>query len=330
MAGTLATPAPSAADVTTFTTVGLPAASALRQWQDFTSEYLFPMEQRVLDGGRFEATATVAVVGSMRATALVMGPHLVERPSALIPDSRTPSLLLAFPTRGQSFFYSRGRTILAHPDCLFITQLNEPFASGFGEHAEALTLVLPASVLTGEAPTSTMTAPPVVELRSNFHAASLRRRLLDVIAGVGEPTTERELVDLVRGTVQHNVSDPHDYLALARAYIGANLTDPGLAAPRIAQAVGISERHLSRIFAESGLSVPQYVREQRLLKANRILAGAPEGATVSSLARACGFNSVRHFSRLFTERFGISAENLLRGLSLRRSLLAEDLAGPGR
>lgn len=52
-------------------------------------------------------------------------------------------------------------------------------------------------------------------------------------------------------------------LAAAYAYIAAHLSDQDLSASRTAAAVGYSERQLSRVFADSGQSVPQAVLAAR-------------------------------------------------------------------
>ncbi|MEU6699937.1 hypothetical protein [Pseudonocardia sp. NPDC046786] len=43
--------------------------------------------------------------------------------------------------------------------------------------------------------------------------------------------------------------------ALSQSYVERHLTDPGLSAPQVAAAAGISVRHLSRVFAAAGTRI---------------------------------------------------------------------------
>ena len=75
--------------------------------------------------------------------------------------------------------------------------------------------------------------------------------------------------------------------AAARCFIEEHLTDPGLGAVRVAAATGISERHLSRVFAAGGTRVPRHVLSRRLQLAYAMHA--------------------------FRERFGLRAGDVRRG-----------------
>lgn len=69
-------------------------------------------------------------------------------------------------------------------------------------------------------------------------------------------------------------------------YIRAHLADPGLSAPRIAAAYGISVRHLYTVPARSGISLGDWIRAHRLAECRRGLAG-PHGRlhTIASIGR---------------------------------------------
>jgi transcriptional regulator GlxA family with amidase domain len=99
------------------------------------------------------------------------------------------------------------------------------------------------------------------------------------------------------------------HLAAAKTYIEEWLTDPGLGAAEVARGIGISERHLSRVFATSGTSVPRYILGRRLDRAHGLLTGGPE-LGVAEVAYRCGFSSPARFSHAFKERFGLRATDL--------------------
>jgi AraC-like DNA-binding protein len=77
--------------------------------------------------------------------------------------------------------------------------------------------------------------------------------------------------------------------AAAYGYIEDHLADPALGAAQIAAAAGISERHLSRVLAAGGTTVPSLVRSRRLEVAYGMLANG--GPPVAEVAARCGFTS---------------------------------------
>jgi AraC-like DNA-binding protein len=135
---------------------------------------------------------------------------------------------------------------------------------------------------------------------------------------------ERAVLELVAVLAAGPDADrPAAYRAAARSFIEARLADPGLTAAQVAAATGISERHLSRIFAADGTSVPRYVLERRLQLACAMLAdsasgGSPparpagSGPVVARVAERCGFTSAAHFSHAFRQRFGQRAGDVRR------------------
>ena len=98
---------------------------------------------------------------------------------------------------------------------------------------------------------------------------------------------------------------------LARA--AARLIEDGVANDvdlvRVAERVGVTDRHLRRIFAEEfGVSPVQYAQTHRLLLAKRLLTDT--ALPVADIAFASGFSSVRRMNALFAERYRFSPTRL--------------------
>ena len=80
-------------------------------------------------------------------------------------------------------------------------------------------------------------------------------------------------------------------------------------APALARRLGVSDRHLRRVFgAEFGVSPVQYAQTQRLLLAKRLLTDT--SIPVTEVALASGFASVRRFNALFGERYRMAPSRL--------------------
>ncbi len=98
---------------------------------------------------------------------------------------------------------------------------------------------------------------------------------------------------------------------LARA--AARMIEDGVAndvdLARVAERVGVTDRHLRRIFAEQfGVSPVQYAQTHRLLLAKRLLTDTT--LPVADIAFASGFSSVRRMNALFAERYRFSPTRL--------------------
>jgi AraC family transcriptional regulator of adaptative response / DNA-3-methyladenine glycosylase II len=81
--------------------------------------------------------------------------------------------------------------------------------------------------------------------------------------------------------------------------------------PALAARLGVTDRHLRRIFqAAHGVAPREYLATQRLLLAKHLLTDTAE--PVSQVALASGFDSLRRFNAAFAERYRMSPSRLRR------------------
>ncbi|HMP84164.1 MAG TPA: AraC family transcriptional regulator [Verrucomicrobiota bacterium] len=91
-------------------------------------------------------------------------------------------------------------------------------------------------------------------------------------------------------------------VARAIAILQKNLVEPPTL-EEIGREVGCSPFHLSRTFsAETGMTMPQYLRQLRMEKAAQLLQSGKHNVTEAALE--VGYNSLSHFSQAFHETFG--------------------------
>jgi AraC family transcriptional regulator len=102
---------------------------------------------------------------------------------------------------------------------------------------------------------------------------------------------------------------PREKLVRAVEYIQDQL-DTDLTVSEIAQAVGLSPNHFTKLFKEStGQSPYQYVVEARVRKAKELLTTAK--FTISEAAHHVGFVDQSHLTRHFKRVFGLPPRRLL-------------------
>jgi AraC family transcriptional regulator, regulatory protein of adaptative response / DNA-3-methyladenine glycosylase II len=127
----------------------------------------------------------------------------------------------------------------------------------------------------------------------------------------------------------HAVVDAQRRIAQAAARLidDGRLEDARL--PAFARTLGVTDRHLRRVFHEEfGVAPVEYAQTQRLLLAKRLLTDT--SLPVVDVAMASGFASLRRFNHLFRERYRLAPRDLRRTAVARaggdRDTLAFDLA----
>ncbi|MFF5207523.1 GlxA family transcriptional regulator [Streptosporangium sp. NPDC000396] len=96
----------------------------------------------------------------------------------------------------------------------------------------------------------------------------------------------------------------HDLVRDLASYVGAHL-DADLSAAALARRAGISDRHLTRLFAEHlGQSPARFVRHARAEAAAHLLTST--SLPVAAVARRCGFGSAETLRQAFTGRYGVT------------------------
>jgi AraC-like DNA-binding protein len=148
----------------------------------------------------------------------------------------------------------------------------------------------------------------------------LSTELAHKLDAAGQRLTAQHLVDLV-GLLLGSDGEEKD-LATQRGYAAArvelmkrdivtNIKRPDLTIGSISQSHGLSPRQAQRLFAEAGTTFSEFVTEQRLLLARRLLAEPRHRRSkVSAIAHTAGFGDLSYFNRIFRKRFGVTPSDM--------------------
>jgi AraC-like DNA-binding protein len=302
-----------------FSTAGLPAARRIELWEGHNTAALIGLSCHTAVPGALEATEVNVQLGRIQLARVTGSPHVVERTAEVIRRSPADAVAVYVTLRGDAWFRHRDGTRDLRPGQVLICDADRPFARGFARGLEELAIKVPrAALLAGTGPTSLR--PPVVAAfaRGNDPYARVLARLVDRAARAERPVAADEgtVLDLVATLAAGRNADRTVALrAAARCFIEDHLADPGLGAARVAAATGISERHLSRVFAADGTTIPRHVLSRRLQLGYAMLSSP--GLTVADVAARCGFASATYFSHAFRERFGLRAGDVRREAARR-------------
>ena len=300
-----------------FSTVGLPEVRRIELWESHNAAALIGLRCHTAATDSLEATELNVQLGQVHLARVVGSSHVVQRTAGVIGCSPADAIAVYVTLRGDAWFEHEGGTRSLRPGHVLICDADLPFARGIARGLEELAVKVPRSAFSDATGLTSLRSPVIADFaRGNDPYARALARLVDRAARPEHavPADERTILELVAVLAVGRDTDMSiAYRAAARSFIEAHLPDPGLTASQVAAAIGISGRHLARVFAADGTSVPRHVLSRRLLLAHAMLADpAGAGRTVADVASRCGFTSATYFSHVFHEHFGQRAGEVRR------------------
>ena len=135
----------------------------------------------------------------------------------------------------------------------------------------------------------------------------------------GQHLMAQHLVDLVAllFTTRKGPGEPgraSAQLDLIRADALRDLGNPALALANLVRRHGLSERQAQRLFEQSENTFTEFVIEQRLLLARKLVTDPTQRhRKISDVAHMSGFSDLSYFNRAFRKRFGVSPTEMRAG-----------------
>lgn len=309
-----------------FSTDDVAAPARARRWAEFGSETLSEMTVSPLDGNsRFRATMRRRNLGDL-------GFVLVESSPALANSSATESgrwagdgsdhLMMTIADRGTSRLSQGNWSVDLQAGDIVLRDLARPWESCSDTGMGLILIKIPYSIVARHhADPDRLVGRRLLasDPRVSF-ASTVIRASRDALQLAPEADWHDHLSDVIAGVFRlicHDdfgtdvTADAGSSLKIRRAatsYIARNLGDPDLSVTKVAEAVGVTSRHLQRAFMESGQTPRQFILDQRLLEAARLLSrnGGVRPDRIIDIAFSLGFNDASHFTRAFAQKFGCS------------------------
>lgn len=294
-------------------------ASGVEAWERHNAEQLIELGCRLPQSGHFHGRELNLQLGSVSLARVLGTPHAVARDENIIAARPADSIAVYVGLRGDAVVEYAGRTRVVRPGQIMICDVDQPLVRGFGHGLEELAVKVPRLAFADLTGIQSMAAPLIVDVEADPYARALSRLVGRAVSPTMPVSPDEqsviELVSVLWTGVRAGV--PHAHRAAARAFIDDNCTDPSLSASDVASGAGISERHLSRVFADAGTSVPRQILARRLDLAHSLLTHSAAART-ADVALRCGFTSMAYFSQAFKRRFGITAGEVRRDFEAQR------------
>ncbi len=306
-----------------FSTDDFPAHERVAAWRETFGGTIAKLDMEPLDERPFSGRSLVHMLPGLTIGSIVSSPVRITRTRALIADGND-DIIVGVMLDGEAVVSQRGHDDVHVGRGDTVVCANETVGgSNHGTPVDFLAISIPRAVL----------VPNLVHPDSAVLSVVPRQvEAMRLLAGYARTLLAGAVPDEMRTMVATHV---HDLAALAlgatreaahlaggrglraarlraiKAYILANLTQRELTLDRVAAQQGISPRYVRALFESEETGFSDFVREQRLRRAHRMLASAQFlDRTVSSIALDCGFGDVPYFNNAFRRRFGMTPSDV--------------------
>lgn len=309
-----------------FSTEDLPEADRVAIFREIVGRQMLRQEMEPLSDHRFYIHGTARrFPGGPFLLRCTGSPQRARRTRHLLSDG-DDSLLFQW-TKTTRYAEHLGRELTLGPGDAVLFSCSEPRSITLPSHFEAITIKVPRNALgplLHDADSCFARTIP-----ANSGALRLLVRYLEILSEESSPATP-ELQELA-------AAHAYDLLAVAlgatrdaaetarrrgvcaarlqaiKTDIGAHLSDGDLSIAGLAAQHRMTPRSLQMLFEETGTTFTEFLRNQRLDRARRMLMSRRfDHQRVIDIAFACGFGDISYFNRTFRARYGATPSDIRR------------------
>jgi len=301
-----------------FSTEDLPERDRVPVFREVLGRQLLRVDIEPLRDVPFRVEARVATFPGLNVMSGITSGGRVTRSREFLADG-DDDLFFGIGIEGSTSTTQRGRDAVLRNGDAVVSSYGEPATTFYRDNARFVALKVPRALL---APLVTNIDDAIMRtIPADNTALKLLRGYLGLLSEHDASATP----ELVRLAVSH----VHDLLAVAigatrdaaaaaegrglyaarlraiKADILEQLERPGLTPGTLAGRHHISESYMRKLFASDGTSFSDFVLDQRLARAHRLLSDPRFfGRTIVSIAYQVGFGDLSYFNRCFRRRYG--------------------------
>ncbi|GAA1713314.1 helix-turn-helix domain-containing protein [Nonomuraea sp. AD125B] len=301
------------------TTEHLEPAERIGYWEDYNRKALVGLSCTSYSEQGLLARQTNIELGGLRLADITGNAHAIERSPQTVRSAPKDSVFATLLLKGEAVFLHENGCLSATAGELVVYDTRRPYLFGFSSSMRQILVDVPRELFARTCVGGGLPGPMLFgrgTAREGALVAALGSLLggLTALRGDHDPAgAERTVLDLLRQLAEERTGGrprPDSYrsqLIVAEDYIERHLHDPCLGAAQVAGVMGISVRHLARIFEPTGRTPARHITERRLARAHQELTGpGARETTIADVAHRWGFSSQAHFARLFRSRFGLT------------------------
>jgi AraC-like DNA-binding protein len=315
---------PPAGSFIRFSTDGMSDREAIVYWRDFVGAVVVRADFKPVAREGFHQSNTLVVLPGLKiAFGTSTGLEGLRTP-ALAADGND-DLMFTINLSGGSLVGQRDRELKLGTGQAAMLSFADACSHVFPQPAEYLNFSIPRIALRDH-----LRDPEDAMMRTLYANNGALRLLTDYVSLVSgkhaplEADLHRPLADHVIDLVALAVGATRDGAVLAqgrgvraarlsaiKADAVAHMREESLSVHDVAKRHGVTPRYLQLLFETTGQTFSEFLLEQRLLRARRMLADrAYADWTISAIAFEVGFGNLSWFNRTFRRRYGISPSDI--------------------
>ncbi|GAA4241555.1 helix-turn-helix domain-containing protein [Actinomadura meridiana] len=279
-------------------------------WEDYNRRALVGLSCSSYSERGLLATQANFQLGDVRLAEISGNAHAVERTPQVARSTPKDSVFATLLVKGEAVFLHENGCLAATAGDLVVYDTRRPYLFGFSSSMRQFLVDIPRDMFVEECVPGGVPGPMLFG-RGTAREGELVVALRSVLENPGPDVARGAVLDLIGMLATERSGGraaPASYqtqLIVAEDYIERHLHDPCLTPGQVAGVMGVSVRHLGRIFESAGSTPARHILERRLQHAHDDLT-APGAAdtTIADIAYRRGFSSQAHFARHFRARFG--------------------------
>lgn len=303
--------------LTVINTDSVPSTHRVPYWRDLVCETFVELACESTKKQDFFGQIESQLVNDTKYSHVRSTSHHVVRDRARIARSNEENYLLSLQVRGRGMLIQDGREAMLDPGDFALYDVTRPYDLIFDDEFEQLVMQVPRDQIAARLfDVDNLTA---VGVSGKMGVGRLASMLITQTAsqlghldqeslGQAQASTLDLMANALasqKGIRSELVSESQE-LTIRRIlqYIEDSLSDPSLTCEKVAEANGISERYLRKLFQNKGHGVSEWIWQRRLEQARQDLQDPLlSHRSITSIAYDWGFKDTAHFSRAFKKRF---------------------------
>jgi len=308
---------------TVFSTKDFEATRRFAAWQEALCEHYLRVDTRSQNPIDYKGFLKKSMLGSVILSEVFLSTQDIVRNHQHIALLDKDCFYIMFPSKGALLVEQAGKQQVSTPGTAVLFDAAMPYHLQCRNYCQSMYVEMPRSFLVDRCPIDKLESVPALSFADGLGwAVAEFCKLLgfeaDSIGNDVAPKVVMEVADLlalcINAEPNHKLTSENlaskIRLHSLKSYIESRLDDPDLSPEIIAKDNGISVRYLHYLFKGIGISVSEWIREQRLKRSHQKLTNAKfEGESITDIAFSLGFNSSSHFTHLFKQKFGMPPRN---------------------
>jgi AraC-like DNA-binding protein len=304
-----------------------PAVRGLSGYQAAIADTYAPMAMESDQAEQVPWAVTGRHLGACCLSRVFSGGPVRAQVKARVGDGAMRRIVLMLVEDGSFEFDQGGRQAVCTAQTLVLMNVGQPLEARQSGPVKILSVTLPTMLLQAQFPHIEQCCGKVLPagtgaaallrdvVRSTWRVrAALDAEQVRMLPGVFAGLIGCAFVRTDPGIDRHSIEGA--YRARILQVVEEELQNPALGPALLAQRLGISPSRLFAVARRSGATPGQLILERRLLRCRQSLADpAWRGRSITEIAFSWGFQELSHFSRRFSERFGVCPQEYRRRLA---------------